>query len=139
MSQNDELKQAGLKTTLPRLKILELLESDKNRHLSAEEIYKLILEADEGIGLATIYRVLTQFEAAGLVLRHNFGERSVFELADTAHHDHMVCDSCGKIIEFHDEKIEQQQVKLAEQFGFIIQDHSLCLYGLCKECNSKKS
>lgn len=139
MSQNDELKQAGLKTTMPRLKILEILESDKNQHLSAEEIYKLILDADEGIGLATIYRVLTQFEAAGLVLRHNFGERSVFELADTAHHDHMVCDNCGKIIEFHDEKIEEQQIKLAEQFGFVIRDHSLCLYGLCKECNAKKS
>ncbi len=139
MNQIDELKQAGLKTTLPRLKILELLESEKNRHLSAEEIYKLVLKGDDGIGLATIYRVLTQFEAAGLVLRHNFGERSVFELADTEHHDHMVCDSCGKIIEFHDERIELQQIKLAEKHGFAILDHSLCLYGLCKECQSAQS
>ncbi|MFT5258659.1 MAG: Fur family ferric uptake transcriptional regulator [Saprospiraceae bacterium] len=139
MNQAAELKQAGLKTTLPRLRILELLESEKNRHLSAEEIYKLVIDSDNSIGLATIYRVLTQFEAAGLVLRHNFGERSVFELADTDHHDHMVCDSCGKIIEFHDEQIESQQIKLAKKHGFVIQDHSLCLYGLCKECHSAQT
>lgn len=135
MTQADELKQAGLKTTLPRLRILELLEGEKSRHFSAEEIYKLLINNNENIGLATIYRVLAQFASAGLVLRHNFGERSVFELADTEHHDHMVCDSCGKIIEFYDAQIELQQIKLAKKHDFVIQDHSLCLYGLCKECH----
>ncbi len=136
MSQSEELKLAGLKTTLPRLKILELFDSNKSRHLSAEEIYKILLDEDAGIGLATIYRVLTQFETAGLVLRHNFGESSVFELADTDHHDHMVCVNCGKIIEFYDDKIEQQQINIAKAHDFTIHDHSLCLYGKCKNCQT---
>ncbi len=130
----DELKQAGLKTTLPRLKVLNLLETNKTRHLSAEDVYKIFLQQNENIGLATIYRVLTQFEAAGLVLRHHFADRSVFELADTEHHDHMVCADCGKIIEFHDDTIENQQDAIAKQHGFEIHDHSLCLYGLCAAC-----
>lgn len=136
MKHTDELKQAGLKSTAPRLKILELLESTRDRHLSAEDVYKIMLDNDEGIGLATIYRVLTQFEAAGLVLRHHFAERSVFELADTDHHDHMVCIECGEIIEFHDDTIEKQQISIAKHHKFEIHDHSLCLYGKCSNCQS---
>ena len=134
MTQTDELKQAGLKSTLPRIKVLKLLESNRGQHLSAEDVYQLMLENKESIGLATIYRVLTQFEAAGLVLRHHFGERSVFELADSDHHDHMVCMDCGVIIEFHDDTIEKRQDSIAEQNNFKILDHSLCLYGLCENC-----
>ena len=134
MTQTDELKQAGLKSTLPRIKVLKLLESNRGQHLSAEDVYQLMLENKESIGLATIYRVLTQFEAAGLVLRHHFGERSVFELADSDHHDHMVCMDCGVIIEFHDDTIEKRQDSIAEQNNFKILDHSLCLYGRCENC-----
>ena len=134
MKHTDELKQAGLKSTLPRIKILQLLESTPDRHLSAEDVYKTMLDNNESIGLATIYRVLTQFEASGLVLRHHFAERSVFELADSDHHDHMVCVKCGTIIEFHDDTIEKQQVSVAKRFKFEIQDHSLCLYGKCENC-----
>ena len=134
MTHTDELRQAGLKTTLPRVKILKLLESNKERHLSAEDVYRIMLDKKESIGLATIYRVLTQFETAGLVLRHHFADRSVFELADTAHHDHMVCVECGKIIEFYNKTIEKQQDSIAKKYGFEIQDHSLCLYGKCKQC-----
>ncbi len=138
MNHTDELKQAGLKTTLPRLKILNLLESNADRHLSAEEVYQIMLENNESIGLATIYRVLTQFESAGLVLRHHFAERSVFELADTEHHDHMVCVDCGIIIEFHDATIEKQQITIAKNHDFEIQDHALCLYGKCSKCRQKQ-
>lgn len=134
MTQTDELKQAGLKSTLPRIKVLKLLESNRGQHLSAEDVYQQMLENKESIGLATIYRVLTQFEAAGLVLRHHFGERSVFELADSDHHDHMVCMDCGIIIEFHDDTIEKLQDSIALQNNFKILDHSLCLYGLCENC-----
>ncbi len=134
MTQTDELKQAGLKSTLPRIKVLKLLESNRGQHLSAEDVYQLMLENKESIGLATIYRVLTQFEAAGLVLRHHFGECSVFELADSDHHDHMVCMDCGIIIEFHDDTIEKRQDSIAEQNNFKILDHSLCLYGRCENC-----
>jgi Fur family ferric uptake transcriptional regulator len=134
MKQTDELKRAGLKSTLPRIKILKLLETTRDLHLSAEDVYKIMLDNNESIGLATIYRVLTQFEASGLVLRHHFAERSVFELADSDHHDHMVCVGCGKIIEFHDDTIEKQQLSVAKQYKFQIQDHSLCLYGKCESC-----
>jgi Fur family ferric uptake transcriptional regulator len=134
MKHTDELKQAGLKSTLPRIKILKLLETTRDRHLSAEDVYKTMLDNNESIGLATIYRVLTQFEASGLVLRHHFAERSVFELADSDHHDHMVCVECGEIIEFHNDTIEQQQLSVAKQYNFQIQDHSLCLYGKCENC-----
>ena len=130
-----DLKQAGLKTTLPRLRVLSILENSKVRHLSAEDVYKELLEDEGSIGLATVYRVLTQFEDAGLVIRHNFeGERSVFELNDEDHHDHMVCVKCGSVTEFLDKRIEAQQEKVAEDHGFNIQDHSLTLYGLCKRC-----
>ena len=129
MQQRQELRKAGLKITLPRLKILEILEGAKLRHLSAEDIYKELLQAGEDIGLATVYRVLTQFEAAGLVTRHNFeGGHSVFELDDGEHHDHMVCVETGDVIEFVSEEIERLQHHIAEQYGFELLDHSLVLY-----------
>ena len=134
-TENQELRKAGLKVTLPRLKILQMLEHSENKHLSAEDVYKALIEADEDVGLATVYRVLTQFESAGLVMRHHFeGGHSVFELTPVDHHDHIVCNKCGKVEEFFDELIEIQQEKIAKKFGFAITDHSLYLYGVCKDC-----
>ncbi|KAB7627902.1 ferric iron uptake transcriptional regulator [Alkalilimnicola sp. S0819] len=133
--ESRELKQAGLKVTLPRMKILELLRQTESRHLSAEDVYKGLLEAGEDIGLATVYRVLTQFETAGLVRRHYFeGNQSMFELDEGDHHDHLVCVQCGRIEEFYDEMIEKRQEEAARQRGFEITDHSLNLYGRCAEC-----
>ena len=129
MQQRNELRKAGLKITLPRLKILEILELSKMRHLSAEELYKELLESGDDIGLATVYRVLTQFESAGLVTRHNFeGGHSVFELDDGGHHDHMVCVETGDVIEFVSEEIERLQHEIAEKYGYELLDHSLVLY-----------
>ena len=129
MQQRNELRQAGLKITLPRLKILEILEKAKARHLSAEDIYKELLNSGEDIGLATVYRVLTQFESAGLVTRHNFeGGHSVFELDDGDHHDHMVCVDTGDVIEFVSEDIERLQREIAEKHGYDLVDHNLVLY-----------
>ena len=129
MEQRQELRKAGLKITLPRLKILEIFEQANHRHLSAEDIYKELLQSDEDIGLATVYRVLTQFEAAGLVTRHNFeGGHSVFELDDGEHHDHMVCVESGEVVEFFSEEIEALQHKMAENHDFELLDHSLVLY-----------
>lgn len=131
----DKLKQAGLKVTLPRIKILQLLEQHAGRHASAEEIYRLLLEQGEDVGVATIYRVLTQCEQVGLVKRLQFeGGRSVFELNPGDHHDHIVCVRCGKVEEFHDETIEARQREIADQAGFEIEDHSMVLYGLCADC-----
>ena len=135
MSTSEELKEAGLKTTLPRLRILALLEEGAQRHFSAEDVYKKLLEGGEDIAFATVYRVLTQFEDAGLVLRHNFeGGRSVFELDRGGHHDHMVCVKCNKVTEFYNEEIELKQKEIAKEANFSLQDHSLYLYGLCSEC-----
>ena len=129
MEQRQELRNAGLKITLPRLKILEIFENTQQRHLSAEDIYKELLEHDEDIGLATVYRVLTQFESAGLVTRHNFeGGHSVFELDDGKHHDHMVCVESGTVIEFVNEEIEDLQREMAADHGYELLDHSLVLY-----------
>ncbi|MDH3778445.1 MAG: ferric iron uptake transcriptional regulator, partial [Gammaproteobacteria bacterium] len=129
MQQRKELRKAGLKITLPRLKILEILEGTKSRHMSAEDIYKQLLQAGEDIGLATVYRVLTQFEAAGLVTRHNFeGGHSIFELDDGDHHDHMVCVETGDVVEFVSEEIERLQHEIAEKYGYELIDHSLVLY-----------
>lgn len=129
MEQRQELRKAGLKITLPRLKILEIFEQANQRHLSAEDIYKDLLQSDQDIGLATVYRVLTQFEAAGLVTRHNFeGGHSVFELDDGEHHDHMVCVDSGEVIEFFNEEIERLQRKMAAERGYELLDHSLVLY-----------
>jgi len=129
MQQRKELRKAGLKITLPRLKILEILEVAKARHLSAEDVYKELLQSGEDIGLATVYRVLTQFEAAGLVTRHNFeGGHSIFELDDGEHHDHMVCVETGDVVEFVSEEIERLQHEVAEKYGYELIDHSLVLY-----------
>jgi Fur family ferric uptake transcriptional regulator len=129
MEQRQELRKAGLKVTLPRLKILEIFEKSKQRHLSAEDMYKELLDSGEDIGLATVYRVLTQFEAAGLVTRHNFeGGHSIFELDDGEHHDHMVCVESGEVIEFFSQDIEKLQRDMAEKHGFEILDHNLVLY-----------
>jgi len=124
-----ELREAGLKVTSPRLKILEVLETNPERHLSAEAVYKALLDAGEEFGLATVYRVLTQFEGAGLVARHNFeGGTAVFELTDRTHHDHMVCLKTGDVIEFVDERIEEIQKEIADKHGYVIEEHSLVLY-----------
>ncbi|MAM00054.1 ferric iron uptake transcriptional regulator [Hydrocarboniclastica marina] len=128
-AENSELRKAGLKVTLPRVKILNILESSDSHHLSAEDVYKKLLDAGDDVGLATVYRVLTQFEAAGLVLRHNFeGGHAVFEMAGDEHHDHMVCTQSGEVIEFFDEVIEERQKKIAADYGYDIVDHSLTLY-----------
>lgn len=132
MSQ--QIKKAGLKVTGPRMKILEIMEretTDNDVHLSAEEVYKILLKADEDIGLATVYRVLTQFEQAGILKRHNFeGNHSVFEIDSGDHHNHLICVKTGKVVEFHDEVIAKRQQEIAEQYGFTLEDHSLVLYGI---------
>jgi Fur family ferric uptake transcriptional regulator len=129
MEQRQELRKAGLKVTLPRLKILQIFEGSNLRHLSAEDIYRELLDTGEDIGLATVYRVLTQFEGAGLVTRHNFeGGHSVFELDDGDHHDHMVCVESGEVIEFFNEEIERLQRQMAEKHGYELLDHNLVLY-----------
>ncbi|MDR3478569.1 MAG: ferric iron uptake transcriptional regulator [Gammaproteobacteria bacterium] len=135
---NSDLKKAGLKVTLPRVKILEILENAKEHHLSAEDVYRILLESSEDIGLATVYRVLTQFEEAGLVIRHNFeGGHSVFELDHGRHHDHLVCIKCGRVEEFVDLIIEERQKEIAKNAGYTITDHSLNIYGACKDCQNK--
>ena len=133
--ESNDLKKAGLKVTLPRMKILDLMESSAVRHQSAEDIYQALRDDGEEVGLATVYRVLTQFEAAGLVTRHHFeGGQAVFELNREGHHDHIVCVGCGKVEEFVDEIIEQQQDKIAADKGYQITEHSLILYGKCPAC-----
>jgi Fur family transcriptional regulator, ferric uptake regulator len=137
-SENINIRKAGLKVTSPRVKILEMLESRgvDDRHLSAEDVYKALIAEGAEIGLATVYRVLTQFETAGLIKRHHFeGGNSVFELERGDHHDHIVCMSCGRVEEFHDDSIEQRQREIASRFDFSLTDHSLCLYGTCGACS----
>jgi Fur family ferric uptake transcriptional regulator len=132
MNDLEHLKSAGLKSTLPRLKILNLFENSKERHLSAEEVYKQLLASNDDIGLATVYRVLTQFEQAGLLVRHHFeGGKAVFELNSGGHHDHIVCMQCGHVEEFFDAAIEARQKKAAEDRGFTVRDHSLYIYADC--------
>ncbi len=133
MTSNQEtLKQAGLKVTSPRIKILSLLQRGENQHVSAEDVYKLLLEEGEEIGLATIYRVLNQFDDAGIVTRHHFeSDKSVFELASSHHHDHLICLDCGKVIEFQNDVIEQLQHSIAEKHNIRLTNHSLYLYGHC--------
>jgi len=132
--ESADIKNAGLKVTLPRMKILELLESSANRHLKAEDIYKMLLDSGEEIALATVYRVLTQFETAGLVTRHHFdGGHAVFEIDDGEHHDHLVDISTGRVVEFYDEIIEQRQQEIADSYGFTITEHTMVLYGKFKE------
>jgi Fur family ferric uptake transcriptional regulator len=134
--EGKDLRNVGLKVTLPRLKILEILEGGGVRHKSAEDIYRALLNSNEDIGLATVYRVLTQFEAAGLVTRHHFEDgMAVFELNRGDHHDHIVCLDCGKVEEFVDSGIEERQKAVAGQLGFEIHDHSMILYGRCRRAN----
>jgi Fur family ferric uptake transcriptional regulator len=134
-----ELKRAGLKATLPRVKILEILEQNTHLHMRAEDVYKSLLESGDDVGLATVYRVLTQFEAAGLVTRHHFeGGHAVFELNQGKHHDHILCISCGRVDEFVDEVIEDRQRAIARQHGYTITDHSLHIYGKCADCQAKE-
>ena len=132
--ESQDLRKAGLKATLPRIRILQILESSDQRHMSAEDVYKALLEAGEDVGLATVYRVLTQFESAHLVVRHHFESgQAVFELNEGGHHDHIVCNQCGRIVEFMDETIEERQREVAAKSGFSIRDHSLTIYGDCQE------
>lgn len=141
MHQPKHLQNAGLKSTLPRLKVLELLENVEDRHLTAEAIYRKLLEAGEVIGLATVYRALTQFEAAGLVTRHHFeGGQAVFELERGLHHDHIVCVHCGRVEEFYDKVIEKRQQSIAEKHGYTLRDHNMTLYGECNgpDCPGQK-
>ena len=133
--ESQDLRNAGLKVTLPRVKVLDLLESSPQRHMSAEDLYKALLDQGEEIGLATVYRVLTQFESAGLVTRHRFeGGHAVFELNEGEHHDHMVCVRCGRVQEFVDEVIEAQQSHIAAKSGWEMTDHALNIYGICPAC-----
>ena len=133
--ETQDLKKAGLKATLPRIKILSLLEDESVRHVSAEDVYKALLESGEDLSLATVYRVLTQFEQAGLVTRHHFeGGHSVFELNEGEHHDHILCVKCGRVDEFVDKVIEERQRKIAEEKGYQMTDHSLYIFGICDKC-----
>lgn len=135
--ESQNIRKAGLKVTSPRVKILEMLENrtEAERHLTAEDVYKALLAEGAEIGLATVYRVLTQFETAGLVKRHHFeGGNSVFELERGEHHDHIVCVKCGRVEEFSDSSIEKRQAEIAESLSFQLTDHSLCLYGVCPDC-----
>jgi Fur family ferric uptake transcriptional regulator len=132
MREPDDLKNAGLKATLPRLKVLNLFENSVERHLSAEDVYRILLTSGEDVGLATVYRVLTQFEQAGLLVRHHFESgKAVYELNQGGHHDHIVCLQCGRVEEFFDEEIEKRQRVAAESRGFKIHDHSLYIYADC--------
>lgn len=136
MNSSQSLKSIGLKATFPRMKILELFEKSAVRHLSAEDVYRLLIAEDMDIGLATVYRVLTQFEQAGILERHHFESgKAVFELNAGRHHDHLVCVQCGKVEEFFDEEIERRQQKIAEERGYALQDHALYLYVECTKAN----
>lgn len=136
MDQNKELKKAGLKVTLPRIKILEILQNPKNQHISAEDVYKILIEMEEEIGLATVYRVLNQFDDAGILNRHHFeGGKSVFEISHKEHHDHLVCLKCGKVVEFEDDVIEKRQEDVAIENDMTLINHSLYLYGQCNKEN----
>ncbi|HEX7048015.1 MAG TPA: ferric iron uptake transcriptional regulator [Gammaproteobacteria bacterium] len=133
--ESHDLRKAGLKVTLPRMKILEILENSAQRHMSAEDMYKALLDSGEEIGLATVYRVLTQFEDAGLVTRHHFeGGHSMFEMNEGDHHDHILCVKCGRVDEFVDDVIEKRQEEIARKSGYEMTDHSLYIYGFCPEC-----
>ena len=138
MEESKQLKEAGLKITTPRLKVLQILDDADKHHLSAEEVYKALIDMGEDVGLATVYRVLSQFEQAGLIQRHNFeGGYSVYELCQGEHHDHLVCVKCGKVEEFVDELIEQRQALIAEKANFKMTDHALNIYGLCEHCQEE--
>ena len=140
MSNIEELKNTGLKATLPRLKILDVFQNSRQRHMTAEDVFRVLLESRSDIGLATVYRVLTQFEQAGILLRSNFESgKAVYELNEGQHHDHFVCTSCGKVEEFYDPEIEKRQLLIAKDMGWTIQDHSMSLYGQCADCAKKST
>jgi len=134
----EELKSTGLKATLPRLKILEIFQQGRQRHMTAEDVFRVLLEERSDIGLATVYRVLTQFEQAGILMRSNFDSgKAVYELNEGQHHDHFVCTGCGKVEEFFDAEIEKRQQRIARERGWQVHDHAMALYGLCAECAAK--
>ncbi|MGJ7581531.1 ferric iron uptake transcriptional regulator [Variovorax sp. RHLX14] len=139
MGNIDELKNTGLKATLPRLKILEIFQTGTQRHMTAEDVFRVLLNERSDIGLATVYRVLTQFEQAGILERSHFESgKAVYELNEGTHHDHLICTSCGKVEEFYDAEIERRQQMIAKDKGWIMQDHAMSLYGLCGECASRR-
>lgn len=139
MDKIEELKSTGLKATLPRLKILEIFQSGGQRHMTAEDVYRVLLNHHSDIGLATVYRVLTQFEQAGILERSHFESgKAVYELNEGTHHDHLVCTGCGKVEEFYDAEIEQRQQNVAKDKGWALQDHAMSLYGLCADCVKKR-
>ena len=139
MSTLDELKSSGLKATLPRMKILEVFQKGRQRHMTAEDVYKALLAEGADIGLATVYRVLMQFEQAGILSRNHFeAGKAVFELNEGKHHDHLVCVMCGRVEEFYDPEIERRQQLVAKDKGWILQDHAMSLYGLCGDCVKKR-
>ncbi|MES2189657.1 MAG: ferric iron uptake transcriptional regulator [Pseudomonadota bacterium] len=139
MSNIDELKSTGLKATLPRLKILDVFQKSTQRHLTAEDVFRVLLEDRTDIGLATVYRVLTQFEQAGILSRSHFESgKAVYEINEGHHHDHLICTSCGRVEEFYDAEIEKRQQIVAKNKGWILQDHAMSLYGLCANCADKK-
>jgi Fur family ferric uptake transcriptional regulator len=138
MTHADELKNSGLKATLPRIKVLEVFQNTSQRHMSAEDVFKTLLAEGADVGLATVYRVLMQFEQAGILSRNHFeGGKAVFELNEGKHHDHMVCVSCGKVEEFYDAEIERRQQHIAKSRGYELHDHALSLYVLCQDCRQR--
>jgi len=138
MGNIDELKNTGLKATLPRLKILEIFQTGGQRHMTAEDVFRILLNERSDIGLATVYRVLTQFEQAGILERSHFESgKAVYELNEGKHHDHLICTSCGRVEEFYDAEIERRQQMIAVDKGWVMQDHAMSLYGLCGDCASK--
>ncbi|HUD33302.1 ferric iron uptake transcriptional regulator [Variovorax sp. PvP013] len=139
MGNIDELKSTGLKATLPRLKILQIFQTTSQRHMTAEDVFRVLLNEHSDIGLATVYRVLTQFEQAGILERSHFESgKAVYELNEGSHHDHLICTSCGKVEEFYDAEIERRQQLVAQDKGWILQDHAMSLYGLCADCAGKR-
>ena len=139
MANIDELKNTGLKATLPRLKILEIFQTGGLRHMTAEDVFRILLNEHSDIGLATVYRVLTQFEQAGILERSHFESgKAVYELNEGTHHDHLICTSCGKVEEFYDAEIERRQQMIAKDKGWILQDHAMSLYGLCADCTARR-
>jgi len=140
MTNIDELKSTGLKATLPRLKVMEIFQKGEQRHMTAEDVFRVMLQDRSDIGLATVYRVLTQFEQAGILRRTHFeGGKAMFELDEGQHHDHLVCTSCGKVEEFYDAEIERRQQMIAAEKGWVFQDHAMSLYGLCVNCAAAKT
>ena len=138
MNDQSELKNMGLKATFPRLKILDVFRKADQRHQSAEDVYRALIAEDVEIGLATVYRVLTQFEQAGILMRSQFdGGKAVFELNDGDHHDHMICTHCGTVVEFTDTEIEKRQHKIAKDHGFALESHAMVLYGVCNNCQKQ--